>query len=83
MLHDLHGHLVGERSRLLSLDDLHAARSGPLAALLLELLLFRRLFATGVPSVAAFELALGDAADAIGDEEIRAYFGRIMATSGE
>jgi len=60
-----------------------ASGSGPPAALLLELPLFRRLFATGVPSVAAFELALGGAADAISDEGIRACFGRIMATSGE
>ena len=83
LLHDLHSHLVGERSRLRSLDDVRAAGSGPLAALPLELPLFRRLCAAGVPGVAAFELALADGADAISDEEIRAYFGRILATSGE
>jgi threonine aldolase len=36
LLHGLQGRLVGERSRLLTLDDLRAA-PGPLAALLLEL----------------------------------------------
>src|ERR1700682_3300327 len=36
LLHGLHGRLVGERSRLLTLDDL-CATPGPLAALLLEL----------------------------------------------
>ena len=36
LLHGLHGRLVGERSRLLTLDDLRAT-PGPLAALLLEL----------------------------------------------
>src|ERR1700682_3406605 len=36
LLHGLHGRLVGERSRLITLDDL-CATPGPLAALLLEL----------------------------------------------
>jgi hypothetical protein len=36
LLHGLHGRLVGERSRLITLDDLRAT-PGPLAALLLEL----------------------------------------------
>jgi threonine aldolase len=36
LLHGLHGHLVGERTRLLTLDDLRAAPAS-LAALLLEL----------------------------------------------
>ena len=61
---------------------LRASGSGPLTALLLELPFFRRLFATGVESVGAFELALSDAPDAISHEGICACFGRIMATSG-
>jgi threonine aldolase len=36
LLHGLHGHLVGERTRLLTLEDLHTAPT-PLAALLIEL----------------------------------------------
>src|SRR3977135_910912 len=36
LLHGLHGHLVGERSRLITLDDLRAIPV-PLGALLLEL----------------------------------------------
>src|SRR4026208_1549676 len=36
LLHGLHGRLIGERSRLLTLDDLHAT-PGKLGALLLEL----------------------------------------------
>ena len=54
-----------------------------MTALLLELPFFRRLFATGVAGVAAFELALSDAPDAISHEGICACFGRIMATSRE
>jgi threonine aldolase len=45
-------------------------------------LLFRRLFPTGVPGVAAFELAIGDAAAALTDDEIGVYFGRIMGSVG-
>jgi threonine aldolase len=44
--------------------------------------LFRRLLPTGVPRVAAFELAIGDAAEAVSDEEIREYFTHLMATAG-
>jgi threonine aldolase len=46
-----------------------------------RVLLFRRLLATGVPGVAAFELAIGDAAAALTDDEIGSYFSRIMARS--
>ncbi len=46
-----------------------------------RVLLFRRLVDTGVPSVASFELAIGDTADALSDQEIGAYFRRIMAAS--
>jgi threonine aldolase len=47
-----------------------------------RVLLFRGLFPTGVPGMAAFELSLGDAAAAFTDAEIGTYFGRIMATAG-
>ena len=40
--------------------------------------LFRRLLPTPVPGIAAFEVSIGDAADAITDLEIDAYFRRIM-----
>jgi threonine aldolase len=43
--------------------------------------LFRRMLPTGVPGVAAFELSIGDGAEALTDEEIGAYFRRIMAKS--
>ncbi len=46
------------------------------------MLLFRRLIPTGVPGVAAFELAIGDAAEALTDHEIGGYFEHIMATAG-
>jgi len=47
-----------------------------------RVLLFRRLLPTGVPGVAAFELALGDAVEALTDEEIGAYFRHMMAMAG-
>jgi len=47
-----------------------------------RVLLFRSLFPTGVPGVAAFELAIGDAAGVVTDDEIGAYFRQIMATAG-
>jgi threonine aldolase len=47
-----------------------------------RVLLFRRLIPTGVPGVAAFELAIGDAAEAITDAEIGSYFRHIMARAG-
>jgi threonine aldolase len=46
-----------------------------------RVLLFRRPVATGVPGVAAFELAIGDAADALTDAEIGGYFRQLMALS--
>ena len=42
--------------------------------------LFRRFIQTGVPGVAAFELAILDGAEAITDDEIATYFQRIMAS---
>ncbi len=46
-----------------------------------RVLLFRRLVATDVPGVARFELSIGDGADALSDQEIGAYFRRIMDAS--
>jgi threonine aldolase len=43
-----------------------------------RVLLFRRLFPTGVPGIAAFELAIGDAAEALTDQEIGEYFKHLM-----
>jgi threonine aldolase len=47
-----------------------------------RVLLFRRLLPTGVPGVSAFELAIGDATEALADDEIRTLFSRIMLTAG-
>jgi len=47
-----------------------------------RVLLFRRLLPTGVPGVSAFELSIGDAAEALSEEEIGAYFRDLMATAG-
>lgn len=44
-----------------------------------RVLLFRRLLPTGVPGVAALEFAIGDAIEAVTDQEIGMYFERIMA----
>ena len=48
-----------------------------------RVLLFRRLLPTGVPGVAAFELAIGDAAEAVSDQEIGSYFGHLMAKAAK
>ena len=47
-----------------------------------RVLLIRRLLPTGVPGVSAFELSIGDGAASLTDQEIGAYFARIMATAG-
>jgi threonine aldolase len=47
-----------------------------------RVLLFRRMLPTGVPGMAAFELAIGDAAEALTNEEIGAYFGHLMGKAG-
>jgi threonine aldolase len=44
-----------------------------------RVLLFRRLVPTVVPGVCSFELAIGDGAASLSDDEIGAYFRRIMA----
>jgi threonine aldolase len=47
-----------------------------------RVLLIRRLLPTGVPGLTAFELAIGDAAEALTDQEIGAYFAHLMAKAG-
>ena len=46
-----------------------------------RVLLFRRLVPSGVPGVTSFELSVGDALEALSDDEIRDYFVQIMARS--
>jgi len=43
--------------------------------------LFRRVIACDVPGFTAFELSVGDAADALSDAEISAYFQRLMGSA--
>ena len=43
--------------------------------------LFRRLLSTGAPGVAAFELSIGEAIEALSDGEVRSYFERIMSSA--
>jgi len=43
--------------------------------------LFRRLLSTDVPGVAAFELSIGDAIEALSHDEVRSYFERIMQSA--
>ena len=69
----MHVYLRGEAESLLDASAAIARAE--------RVLLFSHLFPTGVPGVAAFELALGDAAVALSDEEISAYFAQIMATA--
>jgi threonine aldolase len=47
-----------------------------------RVLLVRRLRPTGIPGLICFELSLGDAVDALTDDEIGSYFRQIMATAG-
>jgi hypothetical protein len=47
-----------------------------------RVLLFRRMLPTGVPGLAAVELAIGDAAEALTDREIGAYFTHLMGRAG-
>jgi threonine aldolase len=46
-----------------------------------RVLLFRRLVATDVPGIARFELSIGDGADALSNQEVDAYFRRLMTAS--
>jgi hypothetical protein len=41
--------------------------------------LFRQLWPTDLPEYCRFELAVGDAADALSDDEIAGYFRRVLA----
>ncbi len=66
-LHTSNEHLLEARTEIAETD---------------RVLLFRRPLATGVPDVSAFELSIGDAANALSDEEIGTYFTRIMQPGG-
>jgi len=68
--HMMHVYLRGDPEALLE-ANLEIARAE-------RVLLFRRLIPTGVPGVAAFELSIGDAVEALTDLEIGQYFGRLM-----
>ena len=70
----MHVYLRGAAAPLLEASATLARSEG--------VLLFRRLFPSGASGVAAFELTLGDAVDALTDTEIGAYFGQIMAKAG-
>ena len=69
--HMMHVYLRGDRDRMLD-EALAIAREDRVA-------LLRYLSPTDLPDVWSFELAVGDAADAISDGEITAYFSRILA----
>ena len=67
----MHVYLRGDPDRLLAASADIAREE--------RVLLFRRLRLTGVPGVCIFELSVGDAAASLTDEEISAYFTRVMA----
>lgn len=67
----MHVYLQGDPARLME-NCLAIAREE-------RVLLFRSLRPTDVPGISMFELALGDAADALTDEEIGVFFARVMA----
>ncbi len=67
----MHVYLRGDPTRLAE-NALAIARDE-------RVLLFRTLRPTDVPGISMFELALGDAADALTDEEIGALFARVLA----
>ncbi|MBF6591448.1 MAG: DegT/DnrJ/EryC1/StrS family aminotransferase [Ktedonobacterales bacterium] len=69
--HMMHVTLRGDTERLLA-ASLQIAREERVA-------LFSALAPTDVPGIAKFELWVGDAASALTDEEISAYFTRILA----
>ncbi len=69
--HMMHVYVRGDRERLLD-AALAIARDEKVA-------LFNNLRATDLPDWSMFELSIGDAADALTDEEIRAYFTRIIS----
>jgi threonine aldolase len=73
--HMMHVYLRGDRERMLA-EALAIARSERVA-------LFAGLRPTDVPGVWFFELALGDGAKAVGDDEVRALFQRIIMAGGQ
>lgn len=68
--HMMHVYLQGDPERLAA-TALDLAREE-------RVLLFRGLRPTDLPEWSMFELSIGDAADALTDTEIRAYFARVM-----
>ena len=70
--HMMHVYLRGDPERLEE-AALAIAREEKVA-------LFRALRPTDLPGWFMFELSIGDAADALTDDEIRAYFTRVMET---
>ncbi len=68
--HMMHVYLRGDRERMAA-EAVTIAREDRVA-------LFRVLNPTDLPGVWSFELAIGDAADALSDEEIATYFTRIL-----
>ncbi|MHB8645349.1 MAG: threonine aldolase family protein [Thermomicrobiales bacterium] len=68
--HMMHVYLQGDPERLAA-ASLAIAREEKVA-------LFRPLRPTDLPDWSMFELSIGDAADALTDSEIRAYFTRVM-----
>jgi len=72
--HMMHVYLRGDRDRLLA-EAAAIAREDRVA-------LFRGLGPTDLPGVWSFELAIGDAADALTDAEIESHFRRLMSAAG-
>ena len=70
--HMMHVYLHGDPERLMA-ANLVIAREERVA-------LFRGLRPTDLPNWSVFELGIGDAADALTDDEIRAYFVRVLRT---
>jgi threonine aldolase len=68
--HMMHVYLRGDRERLLA-NSMAIARED-------RVWLFSGLYPTDLPETWAFELGIGDAADALTDDEITAYFTRVM-----
>jgi threonine aldolase len=68
--HMLHVYLRGDSEKLLA-ESVRIAREERVA-------LFQSLQPTDVPGICTFELSLGDAAEALTDDEIGAYFQRVM-----
>jgi threonine aldolase len=75
-VHMMHVYLRGARDHMLR-EALAIAREDHVA-----LLRSLSLAPTDLPDVWSFELAVGDAADAISDAEVAAYFTRILAAGG-